>query len=727
MADVDALKSAFRPFKVDGLPSSGENEPDKGEIQAGIDGLQAGFDSLAGAITDAGMVVPFATQADRDADLNHAAGTWALVFADSDPTKNGYSQKVGASGAGSWSFKGPAPGKAYVDAALAAAADAATSRAAAQTSADDADTSRQILADGIELTTEPVGINHPMLVTPLAEVIVDPVGYPATGTDGEGALFAAVLKILDTIKLNPVGGGIDFNGSRLEVVESQYSYAIADEAGYPIFAILGNQVLGGGGGSSPVDDADAAAKAHTLRVSQRVVTTVQTPSATYNVQYVYGQSLGQGDETWPALSITNRFGNLQLGGNVLATTNGPVFTPFDDANFHPLVAQAVSGATKYSEAQEATFTEPDGSKRAEPINHGFANGSKFYLNQLRLTENDTGRTYVSINIARSGATIGQLSKNHYEGTVGSGGEFYGAYTSSMGLAKTAAGTSAICVTAIGYLQGESNYYVLGIATTELTYATYKPRLAQVCADMQTDAMTSMGQSLPPAFLIYQTGAAFTRDQDINGLDGLHIGMAQLDFALASPTAWMVGPYYPYVDKGGHLSPNGSRHLGHQFAKVFHRIVVKRQGWEPLRPLKIWMPDAHTILIAYHVPAPPLVFDLPYVVAAATSYSDKGFRVKDTSGIVGISDVSIVRDTVIQITLARDAVGVPNIWYADQTTHNGNGMVRDSDPAVSPLDTYEYQPSKGMTSTYNITALVGKPYALWNWCVAWYLPANYSEI
>lgn len=135
MADVDALKTAFRPYKVDGVPASGENEPDKPEIRAGLDVLQAGLDGLVGAITDAGMVIPFATQANRDADLNHAAGTWAIVFADSTSANNGYSQKVGASGTGSWSFKGPAPGKAYSDAAAASASAAAASATAAATSA----------------------------------------------------------------------------------------------------------------------------------------------------------------------------------------------------------------------------------------------------------------------------------------------------------------------------------------------------------------------------------------------------------------------------------------------------------------------------------------------------------------------------------------------------------------------------------------------------------------
>lgn len=66
--------------------------------QSALAGAEAARDLAAAA---AGAI-PFATKALMDADLAHAAGAFALVYADTAIQNNGMYYKVGGSGAGSW-------------------------------------------------------------------------------------------------------------------------------------------------------------------------------------------------------------------------------------------------------------------------------------------------------------------------------------------------------------------------------------------------------------------------------------------------------------------------------------------------------------------------------------------------------------------------------------------------------------------------------------------------
>jgi len=521
-----------------------------------------------------------------------------------------------------------------------------------------------------------------------------------------------------------------FNGVQIDIGNHNYDFSIADVNGNVLLGWMNGIYYGAGssGGASATDTVldrqDAANKTYTQRLHSSRVNTIQRPSSDYNVQVVYGQSLGQGDETWPALSRTNRFGNLMYGASVQPSSTGTTFTPQGGSGtLQPLVAVTINtSGVALDQAGEAALAPGNGA-RGEPINHGWANGSRFAMSQYLLDEDFTKKRFVSINASVSGATIGELEKNHSEGTA----ERYGRYSDGLTRLKAIATSESksISVAGIGYMQGEHDYFqASGHNSLNITYDNYKAKLVTMIANMQGDAITTMGQTLPPAFLIYQTGAAYTRDADINGVPGMHVGMAQLDVALASTTAWMVGPVYPYTDKGGHLDSNGSRWFGHQFAKVYEHVVLKGKGWEPLRPLRVWKDPSATniIYVGYHVPAGPLVFDEPQL-SGGTEYNNasKGFRVTDSTGAVGISDVAIVRDTIIRITCSRALTSSPKVWYASQGT-SGNGMVRDSDPSLA-IDKYVYETGSGMYASANIAQFVDKPYPLWNWSVGFYLPVE----
>lgn len=461
---------------------------------------------------------------------------------------------------------------------------------------------------------------------------------------------------------------------------------------------------------------DATAVAMSASRQQQPIVNLQRPTAKYNIKVIYGQSLGRGQETWPALSRTGRYGNLQLGGNVLpAASDGDTYPTFGAATLQPLIAQSADGATLLTPEQEAALA-PGAPAFGEPPNHAWLNFAKHLHNQAVLLSNDEARLFVTFNPAVSGRTIEQLSKANGQDAVNR----YARFVDGLAKIKTAAGADTCVVDGICWMQGEYNYYSNGGSWDK---ATYKTLLAQLISDMQADAMAATGQLAKPAFLMYQTGAAYTRDVDSAGAPGLHIGMAQLETALERTDVAMVGPIYPYTDKGGHLDSNGSRWFGHMIGKVWDRVVRQGRRWLPLMPTRI-TGSVREILIEFHVPAPPLKFDLPYVVNVATDYAAKGFKVTDSSGTPGISSVQIVGTATVKITLSRDLAAEAYVWYADKTVHNGNGCLRDSDSTVS-IDNYVYEPDRGMYASANIPALVNKPYPLHNWCVAFYLPVGYA--
>jgi hypothetical protein len=547
--------------------------------------------------------------------------------------------------------------------------------------------------------------------------ITDEAGYVLAGVKGGKIYMPRQVMEIGNNRVTTTHA----NGVQMDVGLHNYDVCVADANGNVLAGWLEGQFYGPGQSSiaADLDKADAAAKLYSRNVYARRVTTVQRPTANYNAQFVNGQSLGQGDETWPALSRTSRYNNLMLGGSVQPRNGGSVFNPVGgSATFQPLFAITIDNSnTLYP---DETATPATGGARGEPVSHGWANGSKYAFEQYRLMSPDPDHRFVSVNVAVSGATIGELSKNHTEG----GTESYGRYLDSITKMKAIATGEGKSFVVAGYMwiQGEHDYgAAAGHTSLNMTYATYRAKLEAHIADVQGDAIALTGQALPPPFFCYQTGASYTRDVDANGTPGLHIGMAQYDVILAHPNAWMVGPVYPYTDKGGHLDSNGSRWFGHQIAKVSHQVTVEGRDWEPVHPIRIWKGGPTTVYVAYHVPYGPLVFD-DAQRSGGTVYnaSDRGFRITDDGGDVTVTG-EIVRDTIIKLTTSRALQGNPKLWYAS-AKQTGNGMVRDSDPATA-IDNYVFEPERGMYATANIARFVGKPYPLWNWSVAFYLPIN----
>lgn len=429
----------------------------------------------------------------------------------------------------------------------------------------------------------------------------------------------------------------------------------------------------------------------------------------YNHVITYGQSLASAAEGWPALSVEPRYDNLMLGqATRSAAFSGAKFAPVGQPSFTPLraVVQRKSDAAQLLASAEVRQLDAHAQEEGESVEVGALNlARRLYLQQHKLKA-DPQHLLLASNAATSGRSIAQLSKR--DGT----GEYERA-TQAMRQAKRVAGAEggSYAVSAIFWLQGEYDYSETNGGRNDKAY--YKDKLRRLRDDLDMDAMAISGQQRPPAFLSYQT------DAKSSVKDGsLAVGMAQWELSKEEPGWYLVGPVYPYTDKGVHLSANGYRWFGQMLGKVYQRVVVERKGWVPLAPRSA-TGSARQVLIDFQVPHPPLVFDEPYLGHQAREVKNKGFMLHDDKGEVPIEAVELAADTIVRLRTARAMVGQPRVSYASFGV-GGAGQLRDSD-TLRAESNYEFRP--GMQPEENIPALVDKPYPLHNWSIAFEIPVG----
>ncbi|HEL7748752.1 TPA: hypothetical protein UL761_000256 [Stenotrophomonas maltophilia] len=557
----------------------------------------------------------------------------------------------------------------------------------------------------------------------------DEDGYSDKGL-GEGIIDLKTVMLANSTLIGTTGAFslVDPDGYFIEVVDPtggsglvrdaaavglNTSLSVRDDDGYVV------ELLSSEGAVSKTDDASlyGVRNASNLDASRSVASQINSESTAVVYDYthfpVYGQSLSNGTEGWPALSKAQPYNNVMVGGSVRqASIGSAAFTPVGGSSaFQPLVGNVMSTSMAVLTDAEVAALPPGNGAFGETVAEGLVNSLK-KLHNLRKGVADDSIAFVASSSGVGGRTIAQLTK-------GASPNIWNVLVGHAQAAKANAVSAgkSYGIGAFLWLQGENDY-------PSATKAGYKASLKQLWSDFKADVATAVsGQQLPPVMLMYQTGASFTSDG--NGLDtALSVGQAQLEFNDENSDVYMVGPVYPYTDKhtsptaNGHLDSNGYRWWANLAAKVAYRVLELRQGWKPLSPRKVAV-AGRTISIDFHVPEPPLAFDMPYLANAATDFPSKGFTVRDSVGVVPLSGVRIVFDTIVELTLSRDLVGPAYVRYADKTYHDGNGCLRDSDSFVAP-DRYVYQAGSGQYPEANIAELVDKPYPMHNWCVAFNL-------
>jgi hypothetical protein len=413
----------------------------------------------------------------------------------------------------------------------------------------------------------------------------------------------------------------------------------------------------------------------------------------------YGQSLATGWEGWPALSRWQHHDNLMLGRSVRPREEqAPRFEPVGDPGLHPLIAtvQSVRDGTLLTAGQVAALPQGDVSM-GETVLEGALNlwRAQMLRNGARLGAHQLLASACGV----AGRKLEALMK-------GAQPELFNRLRDCVRHARAAASGCgrSYGLTAVLLLQGENNNWELDGAAGDA--AEYGALLRRFHTDLLADI--AAGQADQPALFLYQTGGAYAAD-------AMGVPMAQLQMALDVPGVFMAAPVYPVTEKGGHLDANGYRWLGAQFGKAMHQVFDLGRAWRPLHPLAATL-AGQTIRLRFHVPVPPLRFGAPFRGREPLSFPDQGFFAADDSGEIPITAATIAAPDTVTLALARPPASGLFVRYAGRTRHHGRGCLHDSDTTRTD-DVYQYDPLTGHAPEAEIEGLVGRPYPLMNWCVA----------
>lgn len=206
-------------------------------------------------------------------------------------------------------------------------------------------------------------------------------------------------------------------------------------------------------------------------------------------------------------------------------------------------------------------------------------------------------------------------------------------------------------------------------------AVYPALFAQLCQDLAADIRDITGQSEGVVILAetinystslelpsqkgYETWAASgyrdltgyrTESARINDMFDWDVQHDQSAVALsqASPHSpvCMVAPRYPHSNRI-HMHPHAARAHGEQFGKVYRKVVIEGQPWEPVRPVSWWI-SGSKIYLRFSVPEGSLQFTIPpqgntHLIDPAMPY---GFE--HSAGAIAQANVVIVEPDLICI-------------------------------------------------------------------------------
>jgi hypothetical protein len=426
--------------------------------------------------------------------------------------------------------------------------------------------------------------------------------------------------------------------------------------------------------AQPTDTADASADGRLVDTGVALDASVPvdgaiaeagTPLVFRDINHVLGtgQSLSVGAQGAPALSTAQPFANVMFATGVIAGAK-------DLTSFVPLVEGIGDVSPPYP--------------KVETLSSAFANLVSRMAKDEVLVGQPPGKTSHDLLVSAHG--IGGIA---YVGLK------KGTTAFAAGMAQVKAGIAvsqklgkSYVVRAVTNVHGESDH-ISG-------NSKYLENLVEWQSDYDTDVRALTGQAEPVPMFHTQMSSWTAFGQATSVIPG-----DQLAAHVAHPgKIVLVGPKYhlAYDADGVHLSNEGYRHMGEDYAKAYRRTVVEGRAWEPLRPTAVSRAGA-AITIKFVVPAPPLVIDETLV----KNPGKNGFEFAQTGAPApAIASVALTAADTVTITLAAEPTGsAKRIRYAFTGTANALGG-----PTTGPRG--NLRDSDATTSRHG--------YPLYNWCV-----------
>lgn len=604
-------------------------------------------------------VIGYSTKALLDADLAHIAGTVGYVTNDPTVVNNGTYLKTGGSGSGSWTK------------AVSTVFDLALDKRGTLT--------QDVLPWGVKDALDNVALGLDTDGTLIAKL---PISVSGVGADNGLSLTRGVDGKY-SLSLGTKSGNIVLPGTELisHSAESDAMFAVTDAAGNVAFSIdrLGNfqaelplttELPGANLAEALESDAIFALSDSAGNLSFVVTRTgeVVIPSLAVGTAKI-DPTVRRGDATLPNLVDINHFmvsgQSLSVGGSsasivdstdlmlstglhaAIGSTN--TLVPLSNTGGEGILLAAI-GQMKFLCAGNTTYS-------SDPA----------FNSDFKVLVSGHGV---------SGSAIALLAKG------GSTGAFEtGIHQVEEAVRLSSASGVAVEVPAISWFQGESD--------RDTPVATYKAALLQLKSDYNTDILSRTGQPNRIPLVCYQTSSEqfFTT---VGIENEPHAAAAVLEASETDPEIVVSAPTYwvPHVD-GVHFTGDNYKLFGQMHGKVLYKMFYRGETWKPLSPSTIKAPSPKVIICKFNVPEPPLVFDTTTV----TNPGNYGFEVRDSVGVVPISEVAIINKNTVRISVSRNLASTPQLsyaWYSIGGTLGGpttgpRGCLRDSDTTVGAFD------------------------------------------
>ena len=260
------------------------------------------------------------------------------------------------------------------------------------------------------------------------------------------------------------------------------------------------------------------------------------------------------------------------------------------------------------------------------------------------------------------------------------------------------------IPAICWMQGETDI------TDIQPGHDYKQKLKQFCTDINKDIKKITQQNEDVHMIVYQANALTTatkfNSNDFNSKETT-IPQAFVDLINNDSLFWASGPTYPYhcANEYVHIDGVGQQHIGKLEAETALNIIRGGDKSYGLTPYYI-VKENNDIVVHFHVPYPPLVFDT-ITINTARHY---GFSVITEDGNNIIKDVSIEGNSV-RIKCSQSPKDC-KVRYAV------NGESMKSGPEHGPRG--NLRDSQGETEKISI---LNKIHPVHNWAYQFDMPCN----
>jgi hypothetical protein len=439
------------------------------------------------------------------------------------------------------------------------------------------------------------------------------------------------------------------------------------------------------------------------------------------------------DLTWDWTGIIGTGQSLSVGafGNESSTTQ-PLnnlklkLGALDTSTFDPTMADPASTELTLAPLTEPIRSAPGGYPSAYPRNiDGLTPHAAMAQQVTTLAMNAAAPDYITVHsvVGESGQPMTVIDKAAAQVIVPCQGSSAPGFSCSMGRAypstlfevnaisklATAAGKT-YGVGAITLIHGESDAGNMG----------YADDIFQLWSDYNQDisAITKQTKSIPMLVSQQNSVPSTVGQVSVSAAQQTKVGQDHPGDIIN------VGPKYQYPystgvsNLGVHLDSHGYELLGEKMGQVYFEKVVAGHDWQPLQPTSIERMGTNMVLVHFHVPVPPLVWDdaMPTPHSATGTLAawtlGRGFEVTVSGVRATITAVDIVGTDTVQITCQQDITGA-NLAVAYAMTTDGAQLTKSPLSADDGTGTFRWGSLKDSDPFTGAVTGVVQP----NYCVA----------